>query len=371
LEQVSGLILSDEVDAQEFNLCLLVPEPEVAPLIGKGGEVINIFKASSGANLSFLKKETSVDGYRRLFLSGTLGDVMRATFVVIARMQFNEQQQHGNSQVQCNILVLDNAAGAIIGKQGANLTKLRDEAGVNVGIAKREESNPALGGRRLSIAHADSLIAVARAAYSILRLPGFGSPTSKNPPMLPGLGGFGEGFCSIHGKKRGPNNLARNQLGQMVCMPEDPCKGASAQPNPAMLAFMGGLDVDNPQYLMALANFGPYGEQGYGPVSGSHGAHRFSPYGSPEGVCATHGKRRGPRNLVPNGLGQMVCQQHDECKGSGGVNGGLGGMPGFGGGRPGGPGVCSTHGKKRGTRNLVPHPINPGLFVCREGDSCK
>jgi len=371
LEQVNGLILGDEVDAQEFSLCLLVPEPEVAPLIGKGGEVINIFKASTGANLSFLKKETSMDGYRKLFASGTLGDVMRATFVVAARMQFNGQQ-HGNSQAQCNMLVMDNAAGAVIGKQGANLTKLRDETGVSVGIAKREESNPALGGRRLSIAHQDSLVGVARAAYSILRLPGFQSPTSKNAPMLPGLGGFGEGFCSVHGKKRGPGNLMRNHLGQMVCLPDDPCKGASAQPNPAMLALMGGLEVDNPQYLMALANpFGAYGEQGYGPISaGSHGAHRFSPYGTPEGVCATHGKRRGPRNLVPNGLGQMVCQPHDECKGAGGAaaNGGLGG--GFG-ARPGSPGVCATHGKKRGARNLVPHPINPGLYVCRDSDPCK
>ncbi len=71
--------------------------------------------------------------------------------------------------------------------------------------------------------------------------------------------------------------------------------------------------------------------------------------------------------------------ESDQCKmGSGGdgmgavmMGGGMmgGGMNMMGGVDP--TSVCATHGKKRGARNLQPHASAQGVFVCLESDPCK
>lgn len=114
--------------------------------------------------------------------------------------------------------------------------------------------------------------------------------------------------------------------------------------------------------------FSPYGVDmsagfsPYGPAATQGGASkRFSPYGAKPAAqgltCAYHGKKRGEKNLQPHPANPnlSICFDNDPCRGSAGSAATM----------------CSEHGKKRGTQNLQPNPSKQGLFVCFESDPCK
>lgn len=387
--------------------------PSVPMLIGRGGTCINGIKAACGCNMSFTKKNESCDGQRKLYVTGTISGVAQCIFVCATFMQQNESP--GGPSM--GLVVADGCAGLVIGKGGANLKSLREDTNCSVHLAKREECHPGLGGRRLTVSSADSAFAVATACYRVLRLPGFTSADRHQQPThaqasggMGQMGGMGAMFgsdpniCSIHGKKRGQNNLQPHPTmpGQNICRPDDECKGSfAASPYAGLMASMGmgaqgmgalagmpgmpGMEVEGmQQYGQPAGGMDPYmlagltqdyaqpAAAGYGPVAGSRGGARFNPYGAAPvdaNVCATHGKRRGPRNLAPNALGQMVCLPNDQCKtGFGGGDGGAGAAQA---GGAGDANMCSVHGKRRGARNLQPNPLSPGLFVCMDHDVCK
>lgn len=123
------------------------------------------------------------------------------------------------------------------------------------------------------------------------------------------------------------------------------------------------------------ASFETEASYGYGPAPTSHGGKaRFSPYGGASAggarpglseVCAIHSKKRGAKNLVPHPTesGLYTCMAGDECQGSGGQQAGTTAAD--------AASVCATHGKQRGARNLQPHATIVGLYTCMEGDLCK
>lgn len=339
----SGILLRDDEDLAEVNLCLLVPEQCVAWLIGKAGANINEIKALTDAQLSFAKKETSARGLRKCVAAGTVASVAKAVLIITSLLQ----EHQGSCSI--GLVVSKSAAGAVIGKAGSNLKLMREQFGCRVGMEKQEESNPMFGGRCLTLSHPDSALGVSQAIYNIIRIKGFTSPSTRemnNPSPMEGMMGAGADY------------------GQLAAVP--------------------GFDQSQ---LMGMG-MDMFGMGGYGAMPNARGQGqgqaRFSPYGAQRGdpsVCVTHNKRRGKQNLQPSMSvpGAFECTADDRCKGSGGGNVDMmqmGGGAMMGGGaaawNPAVAGlICATHGKKRGQRNLTAHPTVPGAFVCLDADPCK
>jgi len=407
----SRIAQNDEMDEMETDLCMLVPEAQVSMLIGKGGANINTIKAVSGAMVSFAKKENSMHGLRKCFHSGTLGAVIKAAFINVVLV--GEAQAIGGSSCSVGILVTTTAAGSVIGKGGENLKKIREETGCHVNMEKKEEAIPAFGGRQLTLRHDQSAPAIAQAIYSAMRVPGFSSLSFKDDRALasqvtPGYGPAGRvggaqqrfspygarvpsgpDVCSLHGKKRGRQNLQPSPTmpGQYVCLDHDQCKGsagaaAAMDPMAGMAGLaagygalggmggMGGMGMDMGQGYAAamggmMGGMGGMGGMGMGGMGGMGGG--MDMYGvDMSTVCAVHNKKRGSRNLQPHPSqpGLYTCMEHDPCKGAGGAGFATAG-------NADSANTCGTHGKRRGARNLQPHPSTPGLFVCLDDDQCK
>lgn len=373
----SGLLCGDEIDETEVNVCLLIPESCVALLIGKAGANINTTKAVSNANVSFQKKENSVRGYRKCFHAGTLGSVMRAIAVNLA---FVQESTGGESSA--TIVVNHDAAGGVIGKGGENLKNVREQTQCKVSMEKSQEAMPAYGGRCLTLEH-ESQAMVVQAIYFCIRCKGFSSPTARDDqtarcyPCGPSPFGNNGDVCAIHMKKRGKQNLRPSPTmpGQFVCLETDQCKGsANPQAMGGMGGYMGGMGGQMGQQMGQQQQMGmgmgqaPMGGMGLGMgdmgiFGGGMGGGMYG-MGAPmaNNICAIHGKKRGPKNLQPHPTqpGLWMCMEHDACKGNA-APGAAQDMS----------SMCATHGKRRGARNLQPHPTQPGLFVCCADDQCK
>lgn len=379
LEQVRELVIagaqlfdtavpsSDEaIDAAETFVCLLVPEACVPMMIGKQGANINEIKAASGvATFSFARKDTALRGCRRAFLTGQQRAVARAAGIVIFLINDFFTTEGTGSQAELSVVVDNQAAGAVIGKQGANLNAVREATGCAINIEKSEEALPALCGRVLRVRKGESTAAVMTAFAQLLQTPGFasvtresanaaytssqhmyggvgGHPHHANPrhgskmgaPQFGGYGGFNmpargiqrDQMCSLHGKKRGTRNLtAQLTTGQFMCRPEDMCKGVdptmvAALNAPDPIVGMGLPDMSAMGNMGLEMGFDNYGQMGgmYG-MGGQMGGHTGMPAamgGMNSNICAVHGKKRGPRNLQPHpgAPGLYSCVQNDECK---------------------------------------------------------
>jgi len=390
----SSMLLGDELDEQETNLTTLVPEECVSILIGKAGSNINTLKSATGASISFAKKENSIQGLRKCFHTGTIAQIARAVFVEVT---FIAEAAGGPAAV--SIVVNHNAAGAVIGKGGENLKGIREHTGCHVSMEKAQEATPAMGGRCLSLRHTDSADQVSNAIYRTLRVPSFASPTQAESRSLSSAaadpmaydpnasygygpagsqheskryspyGAVSSDVCALHGKKRGKQNLQPHPQvpGQFICLENDQCKGAA---NPMMAPSPYGAFGQQQPAMGMMGGMGPeYGQRP--PMSmGAMGAMNAlnmmgGMYGiDPSSHCALHGKKRGPRNLQPHPTqpGLFICITGDECKGAGIPAGVAVANP---------ANTCSLHGKKRGAQNLQPHPTTPGAFVCLDSDQCK
>jgi len=317
----SGMMLGDETDTTEMNLCVLTPDASVAMLIGKMGSNVNEIKAVSGANISFAKKETSAQGSRKCFHVGTVASIAKALYIETALIA---DLQAGSS---CSVAVVvnNNAAGAVIGKGGANLKDVREQTGCHVVMEKMAESNPIIGGRVLTARHQTSVHSATQAVYIAMRCPGFASPSvSDDRQNMSGMaaGGFDmSGFygqqgmqggavraadvCCMHGKRRGKQNLQMHPTmpGSYMCRSDDPCKGA------------GGVDATSMASMEMCGLVGqPFGQQMTGaPMAAGLGG---GVYNDSANMCAVHGKRRGARNLQPHSSapGLFQCLETDQCK---------------------------------------------------------
>jgi transcription antitermination factor NusA-like protein len=307
----SGVLLNDAEDQVATTLCVLIPESCVSVLIGSGGSNVSETKSATGCEISFCKNDESLHGLRKCFHKGTVSAIAQAVFV--ATSIIGESKSAGSG---IGFVVKTEAAGAVIGKGGANLKSIREVTGCNTNFEKSNEMVPAFGGRRLTFRHPEpgQALLMSQAVYMAIRCPGFASPSQ---------------------------NDVRQAMSQQ---PFD------ATPDMGM----GG-------------DFGYGAAPGYGAAAAPQMAQgkRFSPYGSPparaggvSGVCAVHGKKRGAKNLQPHPVNpkMMICLDNDPCKGA---------DPNI------ASTICATHGKKRGSQNLHPHPTSAGLFVCLEHDQCK
>jgi hypothetical protein len=225
-------------------------------------------------------------------------------------------------------IVKREAAGAVIGKAGANLKNIREITGCNSNFEK--EVNTTFGGRILKFRHPDAgqTLLMSQAVYMALRMEGFSSVTQND----------------VRKVQSAPQ--APPQYG----VPQGPPQGYGA-PAPSPYGDMG---------MGAAYGYGPAGGDVYGMPQNGGASKRFSPYGAKPDkalTCAYHGKKRGPKNLGahPTNPSLSICLDGDPCRGVDQVSGS----------------ICSVHGKNRGAQNLQARPGQPGLFKCMDSDNCK
>jgi transcription antitermination factor NusA-like protein len=342
----SGILQGDEADDLQCSVAILIPERNVALMIGQQGANINELKAATGIQFSFTKKDTSAAGFRRAFLSGPLAGVAKAIAISVHLTVMQ------GSPSSIALVVSNRVAGKVIGKGGENLKSVREITGCNVNMEKPHETPPGFVGRTLTMTN-EASTAVTSAAYHFLRLDGFQSPKQSEQPedafgygpmskaggaRFSPYGGAGN-VCAIHGKRRGERNLQPNPANpsQLTCFDNDQCKGG------ANISDGAGS---------ALATLGQFGAATYGGLGGL-------------GMGGLGGNTGGMQGQMGQ-MGQMGLG------GYGGLQGLQGGFQGMSSPVQGGGGlICSTHNKKRGATNLQPHASMPGMFVCRADDNCK
>jgi len=330
-----------------------------------------------------------MSGLRKCFHKGLLASVAKAVF--LNTVLIGEAQTEQGGQVCVSLLVSANAAGSVIGKGGENMKAIREQTGCKVNMDKQSEMVEGLGGRTLTLQHPSSAATVAQAIYSVMRLVGFSSLSYHEDRNLANTGygpasGMGGGnsryspyggqaggadVCALHGKKRGQQNLQPSPTvhGQFVCFDHDQCKGAVVGMDTMGMAGLGGMAGYGADMSAMMGQMGQMGQMGMGGMG-----NMYAPQMDLASTCSLHQKRRGARNLQPHPtqLGLYMCLESDPCKinqnaGGGGMAGGRGG------GMMGGDtaNTCATHGKRRGARNLQPHPSTAGVFICLNEDPCK
>jgi len=106
---------------------LLVRSNDMGQVIGKGGETIKSIRNKSGASISTSKFLPNV-GERTAQVIGTIVQVRAAIRMIIDTL--------GKEPPSITFLAEHRNLGALIGKQGVNIKKLREETGANIFIPK-------------------------------------------------------------------------------------------------------------------------------------------------------------------------------------------------------------------------------------------
>jgi len=106
---------------------ILVPSTNMGKVIGKGGETIKNIRAETGASINTSKFVQNL-GERTSKVTGSAAQVLAAIKMIIDTI--------GNELPSITFLAEHRNLGALIGKQGANIKKLREETGAKIFIPK-------------------------------------------------------------------------------------------------------------------------------------------------------------------------------------------------------------------------------------------
>merc|ERR1719253_2160365 len=123
-----------------------------------------------------------------------------------------------------------------------------------------------------------------------------------------------------------------------------------------MMALMQSGTVDIPQMIAMMQMMGKGEQSAANPSSASSGEFRVTPKPDPDfwsatgsdmATCSTHGRKRTVRNLIPDGNGGMTCSPSSQCN--------VGGGPGVTqvGGKMPGDWMCAVCGDHQFSRNVV------------------
>jgi len=112
---------------ETLEIGLLVRSNDMGQVIGKGGETIKSIRNKSGASISTSKFLPNV-GERTAQVIGTIVQVRAAIRMIIDTL--------GKEPPSITFLAEHRNLGALIGKQGVNIKKLREETGANIFIPK-------------------------------------------------------------------------------------------------------------------------------------------------------------------------------------------------------------------------------------------
>eukprot|EP00931_Biecheleriopsis_adriatica_P043491 TRINITY_DN2486_c0_g1_i1.p1 TRINITY_DN2486_c0_g1~~TRINITY_DN2486_c0_g1_i1.p1 ORF type:complete len:587 (-),score=137.85 TRINITY_DN2486_c0_g1_i1:47-1807(-) len=178
-------------DANEVQLHMVIPGKFIGAILGKEGAQIKQIKEESGCkSVSATKRETSQD--RRVVFQGGLDECINAQKAVYRHYTQAAAEAHDDaSNVTVIFMVPQGAAGAIIGKEAANLKWIREQTGLRVDLARDqvEGYRPCtLSGSFEGILHAEGMIQE-QVAHEAENLSGAGGQKRPHDSMEDGLHG--------------------------------------------------------------------------------------------------------------------------------------------------------------------------------------
>jgi len=176
----------------EDHMQIMVPDPTVGLIIGRGGETIRDLQERSGCHINIVGENKSINGLRPVNLIGSIEAAQKAknlimeivdsdnrgestpqskkTFKSDANMGMAGGRDHSSGgggmngdKIHDSIRVPSEAVGMIIGKRGDTIREIQNQTGCKINVAQSSgegeiEREIALIGSRDSIAHAKRAI---------------------------------------------------------------------------------------------------------------------------------------------------------------------------------------------------------------------
>lgn len=125
-------------DPNEMQVHMQIPPKYIGPILGKEGAQIKQIVTESGcANVSVTKREAGSQERRVVFVGG-FDECARAQQSVYQIYAGAAAEAGEEASLTCFMMVPTTSAGAVIGKQGANLKELRETLSLKVILSKEE-----------------------------------------------------------------------------------------------------------------------------------------------------------------------------------------------------------------------------------------
>ena len=140
-----------------FGIKILIPNPLVGAVIGRGGEEMKKLKEETSCfvKISQNNKYFPNTSDRPAYVEGEPANVNRALRIIQDKIT-NDNAKRGASvddqrKKCCKIIIGHNAAGKTIGKGGENVIRLKESFNVFVKVMSRDEIIPGLDERTVTI----------------------------------------------------------------------------------------------------------------------------------------------------------------------------------------------------------------------------
>jgi len=123
----------------DFTLGLLIPGEGIARVIGKAGAGLKELRERNNCKVQVQEGTPDPSQPRRVSLSGPIQGCACAAQLALTRAYGRDQP------FKATVLIPPTAAGAVVGKQGANLKRVRDTTNVRVTLERDPVTDPATG----------------------------------------------------------------------------------------------------------------------------------------------------------------------------------------------------------------------------------
>eukprot|EP00933_Yihiella_yeosuensis_P061965 TRINITY_DN64856_c0_g1_i1.p1 TRINITY_DN64856_c0_g1~~TRINITY_DN64856_c0_g1_i1.p1 ORF type:complete len:604 (+),score=96.21 TRINITY_DN64856_c0_g1_i1:118-1929(+) len=172
------------MDSAAITIGVIIPSDCAGRVIGKGGAGLKQLREQCQCSVDLKQEaETQLEGFRRADLSGPGPDQVGRAFQLLAGKIFGDKP---TGECSLSFMIPDSYVGAVIGKGGDNLKRIRNESNVRFTVEKEHRKNPLSGAQeRAAILVADHVRqfgqAVAAALSQVLGGPRSGG---SHPPMM-------------------------------------------------------------------------------------------------------------------------------------------------------------------------------------------
>jgi len=167
-------------DPNHMQLHLYINPKYVGAIVGKEGATIKQTGASTGTSCSVTKRDS---GDRRVVIQGTYHDCVAAQNVLVDQMAAaaKEGGEQPDAEVKVIQFIRKETAGAVIGKQGSQLTQIREQSACKIQVDKEEVQGQrpcTITGALQSVVTAQKMIAdIVRGDMEKRPLPEMGDPS--------------------------------------------------------------------------------------------------------------------------------------------------------------------------------------------------
>jgi RNA-binding protein Nova len=194
-DDADGEATSDQKVVAKF----LVSNAAAGSVIGKGGSNIAEFQTQSSARIQLSRANEYFPGTsdRVMLISGTVGQVLTALHLVLAKMSSEKAVQdtmmsRDGTQQELRLLVPAALCGSIIGKGGATIRQFAEDSKAAIGLSPQDRMPPGVADRTVRITGED-LEQLMRATALILTKLSQNPNYSRFTSTSVSYGGYGAG----------------------------------------------------------------------------------------------------------------------------------------------------------------------------------